>query len=109
MSGDKLKVWEFLSNADVSELHQLSNCSKKKADLIMECRPFTGWKDLVEKLQKKSGIGGEVLNSVQELLQIREVAATLVKKCGKLSSKMETAVAAGLSNVRTQPKILSEE
>lgn len=109
LSGEKLKVYEFLCNADLIELQQMPQCSKKKAELIMDCRPFEGWKDLLEKLERKSGVGGQVLNSVQELLQIREVAATLIKKCGKLAGKMEKAVAAGLSNVQSQPKMLSEK
>ncbi|KAK3921109.1 SWI/SNF-related matrix-associated actin-dependent regulator of chromatin subfamily A containing DEAD/H box 1-like protein [Frankliniella fusca] len=84
-------------------------CTKRKAELIIESRPFEGWKDMVEKLQRKGGAGCEVLNAAQELLQTREIAAELIRKCGKLASKMETAVAAGLSNVQAQPSIMSEK
>ncbi|XP_034255614.1 SWI/SNF-related matrix-associated actin-dependent regulator of chromatin subfamily A containing DEAD/H box 1 homolog [Thrips palmi] len=108
MTDDKRQVLNFLSEADVGELYQMSNCSKKKAELIIECRPFEGWKDTVEKLEKKSGLGAGILNSAQELLRTRKVAASLIKKCSKLSSQMETAISTGLSNLHKKPSIMSE-
>ena len=108
LTDDKRKVLEFLSKADAFELQQMHSCSKKKAELIIDCRPFEGWRDMVEKLQNKGSLGGEMLNHALDLLQTREVAAALIKKCGKLASKMEAAVAAGLSNVQTQPAMMSK-
>lgn len=108
MTGDRQKVFEFLSQADVAELQQMHSFSKKKAEAIVDCRPFQGWKDMLEKFQNKSGLGGELLNSAQDFLHTRDVAASLIKKCGKLASKMEEAVTAGLSKVKSQPSIMSE-
>lgn len=109
LTEDKRKVLDFLSTADVLELQQIYSCSKKKAELISDIRPFEGWKDMVEKIQSKGGLGGEILNNALDFLHTREVAAGLIKKCGKLASKMEAAVAAGLSNVQSQPSIMSEK
>lgn len=108
LTNEKRQVLEFLSEADSNELQQMSHCSKKKSELIIQCRPFEGWKDIVEKLENKSGIGAGILNSAQELLRTRKVAAALIKKCSKLSSQMETAVATGLSNLHKQPSNMSK-
>lgn len=109
MTDEKRQVLDFLTEAEVSELQQMSSCSKKKADLIIECRPFDGWKDIVEKLENKTGLGAGILNSAQELLRTRKVAASLIKKCSKLSSQMATAISTGLSNLHKQPSIMSEK
>lgn len=108
MTDEKQQILNFLTEADSNELQQMSSCSKKKADIIIECRPFEGWKDTVEKLENRSGVSAGLLNSAQELLRTRKVAASLIKKCSKLSSKMETAISAGL-NLHKQPSIMSEK
>lgn len=47
LMGDKKKVFEFFENATVNELQLMATCSKKKAEAIVELRPYTGWIDLV--------------------------------------------------------------
>jgi len=49
LTGDKKEVLEFLSTATVGELRVMPHCSQKKAEAIIEQRPYTGWKDLVSK------------------------------------------------------------
>lgn len=47
MNGDQRQVYEFLSTAGLSELLCMPNCSQKKAEAIIDQRPFTGWKNMV--------------------------------------------------------------
>ncbi|XP_052125182.1 SWI/SNF-related matrix-associated actin-dependent regulator of chromatin subfamily A containing DEAD/H box 1 homolog [Frankliniella occidentalis] len=108
LTEDKKEVFEFLSQSDLAEL-QTMPCSVKKAKLILENRPFRDWTDMVEKFQRKGGPGDEVLKSAQKLVQTRELASELIKQCRELSSQMEAAIAAGLSNVQSKPSIMSNE
>ena len=80
----------------------------KKAQAIIDARPFTSWRDIVKKFQHTKYLDTELLNSVQTLLATRNVVEALMKKCLKLSANMEKAVAAGASTVTQQPKGLSE-
>lgn len=47
LTGDKKKVLEFFETATLSELQLMQYCSKKKAEVLIDSRPFTGWIDLV--------------------------------------------------------------
>ncbi|KAJ4439324.1 hypothetical protein ANN_07446 [Periplaneta americana] len=107
LTGDKKEVLEFLSTATVGELRVMPHCSQKKAEAIIEQRPFSGWKDLVEKFQEGKFLGTELLNSAQDVLRARQVVQALMKKCSKLAAQMERAVAAGASSVMKQPSLLS--
>ncbi|XP_076232532.1 SWI/SNF-related, matrix-associated actin-dependent regulator of chromatin, subfamily a, containing DEAD/H box 1 [Calliopsis andreniformis] len=107
LTGDKKAVLEFMQNAMMSELLLMSQCSQKKANAIVEARPFESWRDLVEKFQNNKYLDTELLNSAQELLATRHAVETLMKKCLRLSTNIERAVAAGASAITKQPKGLS--
>ena len=47
LDADKKEVLDFLSTATISELRVMPQCSQKKAEAIIEQRPFNSWKDLV--------------------------------------------------------------
>lgn len=47
LTGDKKKVLDFFQTATAIELQLMATCSKKKAEGIIELRPFKGWIDLV--------------------------------------------------------------
>ena len=49
MSDDKKRVLEFYNEGQVQELACVQGCSKKKVEVIIKLRPFTGWIDLVRK------------------------------------------------------------
>ncbi|KAG7208704.1 hypothetical protein KM043_014907 [Ampulex compressa] len=107
LTGDKKAVLEFMQNAVASELLLMSQCSQKKANAIIEARPFENWRDLVEKFQNSKYLDTELLNSAQVLLATRHVLENLMKKCLRLSTNIEKAVAAGVSAITKQPKGLS--
>ncbi|XP_064213319.1 SWI/SNF-related matrix-associated actin-dependent regulator of chromatin subfamily A containing DEAD/H box 1 homolog isoform X2 [Tribolium castaneum] len=106
LTGDKRKVFEFMQTATESELQLMSFCSKKKAEAIIEARPFTGWVDLVQKLSNNKNLNTDLLNAAQQVLMTRNNIRHLMKKCTNLAQQMEKAVAAG-AGVKAQPRILS--
>ncbi|EEB13299.1 conserved hypothetical protein [Pediculus humanus corporis] len=108
MNTEQRKVYEFLSTAELSELLCMPNCSQKKAEAILDQRPFSGWKNMVEKFQEGKNLGTEILNYAQEVLYTRQVVNQLMQKCSRLAIEMEKAVSAGTSNVTVQPKLLNE-
>ncbi|KAG5890777.1 hypothetical protein JTB14_016513 [Gonioctena quinquepunctata] len=105
LTGDKKRVLEFFQTATVSELQLMNSCSKKKAENIIESRPFTGWVDLVEKLQTNK-LSTDLLNAAQQVLTTRNNIRHLMKKCTNLAQQLERAVAAG-AGVKEQPRSLS--
>ncbi|XP_046621833.1 SWI/SNF-related matrix-associated actin-dependent regulator of chromatin subfamily A containing DEAD/H box 1 homolog [Neodiprion virginianus] len=103
LTSDKKSVLDFMQNALHMELLLMSHCSQKRANAIIEARPFHDWRDLVQKFQNYRYLDTELLNSAQVLLGTRHVVDTLMKKCLRLSSILERAVAAGATNIRQQP------
>ncbi|XP_044252842.1 SWI/SNF-related matrix-associated actin-dependent regulator of chromatin subfamily A containing DEAD/H box 1 homolog isoform X2 [Tribolium madens] len=106
LTGDKKKVFEFMQTATEGELQLMSFCSKKKAEAIIDARPFTGWVDLVQKLSNNKNLNTDLLNAAQQVLMTRNNIRHLMKKCTNLAQQMEKAVAAG-AGVKAQPRILS--
>ncbi|XP_070156664.1 SWI/SNF-related matrix-associated actin-dependent regulator of chromatin subfamily A containing DEAD/H box 1 homolog [Polyergus mexicanus] len=109
LTGDKKAVLEFMQTALPSELLLMSQCSQKRANAIVETRPFQDWRDLVNKFQNTRYLDTELLNAAQVLLSTRHVVEILMKKCLRLSTNMEKAVAAGASTITQQPKALSPD
>ncbi|XP_029164330.1 SWI/SNF-related matrix-associated actin-dependent regulator of chromatin subfamily A containing DEAD/H box 1 homolog [Nylanderia fulva] len=109
LTGDKKAVLEFMQTAMTSELLLMSQCSQKRANAIVEARPFEDWRDLVNKFQITKYLDTELLNAAQVLLSTRHVVENLLKKCLRLSTNMEKAVAAGASAITQQPKLLSSD
>lgn len=106
LTGDKRKVMEFFETATLNELQLMNYCSKKKAELLIEARPFKSWIDLVEKLQSNKNLSTDLLNSAQQVLVTRNNIKQLMKKCTNIALQMERAVAAG-AGVKTQPNNLN--
>ncbi|XP_018300308.1 SWI/SNF-related matrix-associated actin-dependent regulator of chromatin subfamily A containing DEAD/H box 1 homolog [Mycetomoellerius zeteki] len=107
LTGDKKAVLEFMQNAVLAELLLMSQCSLKKAQAIIDARPFEDWRDLVNKFQNTKYLDTELLNAAQVLLSTRHAVELLMKKCLRLSINMEKAIAAGASSITQQPKALS--
>ncbi|KAL0107362.1 hypothetical protein PUN28_015725 [Cardiocondyla obscurior] len=109
LTGDKKAVLDFMQTALPSELLLLPQCSQKRVRAIISVRPFEDWRDLVNKFQNIKYLDTELLNAAQVLLSTRHVVELLMKKCLRLSTNMEKAVAAGASAITQQPKLLSPD
>lgn len=48
-SGVKGQIVQFFEEASLDELSLISGCSLKKAQKVMELRPFGGWRNLVRE------------------------------------------------------------
>uniref|UniRef100_A0A1Y1NGS1 SWI/SNF-related matrix-associated actin-dependent regulator of chromatin subfamily A containing DEAD/H box 1 homolog n=1 Tax=Photinus pyralis TaxID=7054 RepID=A0A1Y1NGS1_PHOPY len=105
LTSDKKKVLEFFNTAIPSELQLMATCSKKKADVLIEFRPFNDWVDLVQKLQENKNLNTDLLNAAQEVLLTRRNIQRLMKCCKNLAQQMERAVAKG-AGVKQQPALL---
>jgi len=65
LTSDKKAVLEFMQTAITSELLLMSQCSQKKANAIIEARPFEDWRNLVHKFQNTRYLDTELLNAAQ--------------------------------------------
>ncbi|XP_044729934.1 SWI/SNF-related matrix-associated actin-dependent regulator of chromatin subfamily A containing DEAD/H box 1 homolog isoform X2 [Chrysoperla carnea] len=108
LTHDKRRVLEFMQNAGPNELRLMASCSQKKVEAIIESRPFTGWVDLVHKLQDNKHLSPDLLNAAQRVLSTRNNVQHLMRKCTALAQQMERAVAAG-AGVKNQPSILTTD
>lgn len=54
-----------MQNAVLAELLLMSQCSLKKAQAIIDARPFEDWRDLVNKFQNTKYLDTELLNAAQ--------------------------------------------
>ncbi|KAJ8923061.1 hypothetical protein NQ315_001610 [Exocentrus adspersus] len=106
LTGDKKRVFEFFQTATMNELQLMNSCSKKKAEAVIESRPFSGWIDLVQKLQNNKNLSTDLLNYAQQVISTRNNIRHLMKKCKHLAHQLERAVAAG-AGVKEQPPSLS--
>lgn len=106
MSRDRKTVFEYLNNSSVHELQSIKSCSLKKAQLLVDLRPFRSWEDLVSKMRQNKFLSSDLLNNCQELLARRKNLSLIMKKCTKLIDKLETAVAEGKGLI-SQPATLS--
>lgn len=70
LTNDKKGVLEFMQNATQSELLQMPYCSQKRANAILEARPFRDWRDLVQKFQNYRYLDTELLNSAQVCVKL---------------------------------------
>ncbi|XP_066995826.2 SWI/SNF-related matrix-associated actin-dependent regulator of chromatin subfamily A containing DEAD/H box 1 homolog [Anabrus simplex] len=108
LAGEKQKVFDFLSTATAVELTSVSTFSQKKADVIIEQRPFSGWKHLVDVLSQNKYLGTNLLNATQDYLQMRDEINSLMKKCLKLATEMEQEIVTGAASIKEQPSLLSK-
>lgn len=89
---DKRRVLNFFNVGTAHELAAIQGCSKKKVENIMELRPYTGWGDLVQKLQLSRNLNTDMLNHTTMLIKMRDTIARLMERCEKITRRMETMV-----------------
>lgn len=106
MSIHRKEVYDFFNNANVGELTAIKACSMKKAELIIENRPYRNWEELVAKFHEKP-LQTELLNNCQEYLDKRNSLKKLMKKCKAIVLKLEKAVSDG-AGITEQPYTLNE-
>ncbi|KAL0979793.1 hypothetical protein UPYG_G00189740 [Umbra pygmaea] len=84
----KSKILLFFQEASLDELSLIAGCSLKKAQKIVELRPFAVWQDLKDIFQKVKGLSEELLLGCRVVLRERAVVQGLMSKCQTISGKM---------------------
>ncbi|XP_043917310.1 SWI/SNF-related matrix-associated actin-dependent regulator of chromatin subfamily A containing DEAD/H box 1 [Protopterus annectens] len=108
-----VKILSFLQEASQDELTLIPGCSVKKAQKIVELRPFNSWEALFSKFTKSNGVSEDLIWECKTVIQEREVILRLMNKCGEISKKLEEEVTritgeAGTSRTIEQPSILNK-
>lgn len=106
MTIQRKEVYDFFNNANVGELTSIKSCSIKKAEIIIENRPYRSWEELTTKFHEKP-LKTELLNFCQEYLDKRNSLKKLMKKCKAIVMKLEKAVSEG-AGITEQPFTLNE-
>jgi DNA uptake protein ComE-like DNA-binding protein len=106
MTKDKKEVHEFFNTATMNELTSIKSCSLRKAEVIVENRPYQNWHDLKLKFQTTKPLAPELLNNAQEYVNRRNSLKTIMKKCKNIVEKLQRAVEAG-ANITRQPSLLN--
>ncbi|XP_042229687.1 SWI/SNF-related matrix-associated actin-dependent regulator of chromatin subfamily A containing DEAD/H box 1 homolog [Homarus americanus] len=91
-TGDRQLVLQFFNEASIGELSAVGGCSKKKAEVISQIRPFKDWTDIVYKFQTGKYVGPELLNEAKTILHVRNTVQRLMKRCENIAKEMQTIV-----------------
>lgn len=108
----KKEILAFFQNASLDELSLISGCSIKKAQKIVELRPFDSWQSLIEVLHKNNGLSEDLLLGCRVVLKLRKVVLGLMSKCQTISSKMVKQVTEVMekgTGAMKQPSILNSQ
>ncbi|XP_023215093.1 SWI/SNF-related matrix-associated actin-dependent regulator of chromatin subfamily A containing DEAD/H box 1-like isoform X2 [Centruroides sculpturatus] len=83
----RASVLNFFQEATSEELISVPGCSKKKVDIIVGLRPFSGWMDLVNKFESNKYITPDLLNGARTLINTREAVIKLMQRCQRISEE----------------------
>uniref|UniRef100_A0A7N8X1K0 DNA helicase n=1 Tax=Mastacembelus armatus TaxID=205130 RepID=A0A7N8X1K0_9TELE len=108
MTDPKKEIIKFFQNASIDELSLIPGCSVKKAQKIVELRPFDSW----EIFHKENGLSEDLMLGCRVVLKERKVVLGLMSKCETISSKMVKQVTEVMekgTGAMKQPNILNSQ
>ncbi|XP_035628050.1 SWI/SNF-related matrix-associated actin-dependent regulator of chromatin subfamily A containing DEAD/H box 1b isoform X2 [Oncorhynchus keta] len=106
----KGQILRFFQEASLDELSLISGCSVKKAQRIVELRPFNEWENLLDALDKGNGLSTDLVQGCRVVLREWDVVRSLMTKCEKIANKMMqdvTQVVERDKGSQKQPEILN--
>ncbi|XP_053180990.1 SWI/SNF-related matrix-associated actin-dependent regulator of chromatin subfamily A containing DEAD/H box 1A [Scomber japonicus] len=112
MTEMKKEILTFFQEASIDELSLISGCSVKKAQKIVELRPYNEWQSLIDILIKNHGLSEDLLLGCRVVLRERKVVLGLMSKCETISSKMikkVTEVMKKGTGATKQPSVLNSQ
>ncbi|XP_034397575.1 SWI/SNF-related matrix-associated actin-dependent regulator of chromatin subfamily A containing DEAD/H box 1A isoform X2 [Cyclopterus lumpus] len=112
MTDLKKEMLNFFRDASIDELSLIAGCSVKKAQKILELRPFESWQSLVELFVKANGLSESLLLGCKVVLKERKVVLGLMSRCKTISSKMVkqvTEVMESGTGAMKQPILLNSQ
>ncbi|XP_072898553.1 SWI/SNF-related matrix-associated actin-dependent regulator of chromatin subfamily A containing DEAD/H box 1-like isoform X1 [Hemitrygon akajei] len=109
----RTKIISFLQEATVDELTLIPQCSLKKAQKIIELRPFNSWEALFKKFDKPHGLSEDLIWNCKTVIKEREVVLLLMNRCAEISQRLEKQVTeitedGGCHRTIEQPAILNK-
>ncbi|XP_076140327.1 SWI/SNF-related matrix-associated actin-dependent regulator of chromatin subfamily A containing DEAD/H box 1b isoform X2 [Alosa pseudoharengus] len=105
------QILDFFQEASMEELSLIEGCSAKKAQKIVELRPFKNWRDLDKALSGGNGLSMELLAGCREVLRERDVVQRLMGHCEEIAQKMSrdvTQVLESGTGSMEQPRVLND-
>ncbi|KAG8011946.1 SWI/SNF-related matrix-associated actin-dependent regulator of chromatin subfamily A containing DEAD/H box 1B [Nibea albiflora] len=112
MTEMKKEIIAFFQNASIDELSLIAWCSVKKAQKIVELRPYDSWESLKEVFHKDNGLSEDLLSGCRVVLKERKVVLGLMSKCETISSKMVKQVTEVMekgTGAMKQPRVLNSQ
>ncbi|XP_044052564.1 SWI/SNF-related matrix-associated actin-dependent regulator of chromatin subfamily A containing DEAD/H box 1A [Siniperca chuatsi] len=112
MTDLKKEILKFFQDASIDELSLIAGCSVKKAQKIVELRPFDSWQSLVDVFHKDNGLSEDLLLGCRVVLKERNVVQGLMSKCETISSKMVKQVTEVMekgTGAMKQPSVLNSQ
>ncbi|XP_044229844.1 SWI/SNF-related matrix-associated actin-dependent regulator of chromatin subfamily A containing DEAD/H box 1A [Thunnus albacares] len=112
MTEMKKEILSFFQEASIDELSLIAGCSVKKAQKIVELRPFDKWQSLVDAFNKDYGLSEDLLLGCRVVLKERKVVLGLMSKCETISSKMVKQVTMMMEKgtaATKQPSVLNSQ
>lgn len=94
---EMVTVVSFFNDCSVQELGSVPGLSAKKAEKIINMRPFDSWNDLVYKLDSAPNLSSQLIENCQCLLEERKVVENLMNQCEKISSKIQDMLTSRLN------------
>ncbi|XP_060707494.1 SWI/SNF-related matrix-associated actin-dependent regulator of chromatin subfamily A containing DEAD/H box 1-like isoform X3 [Hemiscyllium ocellatum] len=109
----RTKIVSFLQDGTVDELSLIPQCSLRKAEKIIELRPFNNWESLFKKFNRSHGLSEDLIWNCKIVIKEREVVLKLMNRCAEISQRLEEQVTeitedGGSHQTIEQPVILSE-
>lgn len=109
----RTKIVSFLQDATVDELYLIPQCSLKKAQKIIELRPFNSWEALFQKFKKPHGLSEDLIWNCKTVIKERAVVLLLMNRCAEISQRLEKQVTeitedGGSHRTIEQPDILNK-
>ncbi|XP_068560062.1 SWI/SNF-related matrix-associated actin-dependent regulator of chromatin subfamily A containing DEAD/H box 1A [Cebidichthys violaceus] len=112
MTDLKKEMLSFFRDSSIDDLTLIAGCSVKKAQKIVQLRPFNGWQSLLNVFIKDNGLSESLLLGCKVVLRERKVVLGLMSKCNTISSKMVkqvTEVMGRGTKTMKQPALLNSQ
>ncbi|XP_037083118.1 SWI/SNF-related matrix-associated actin-dependent regulator of chromatin subfamily A containing DEAD/H box 1 homolog [Pollicipes pollicipes] len=108
LAADRRLVVQYLDSATTDELACINGCSRKKAELIVQQRPFADWSAALARFMGLKGLNPQMLNATLRVLRMRQMLDRLLQRCGDIALKLKARVAELVQGRADQDKITEQ-
>ncbi|VDO00778.1 unnamed protein product [Rodentolepis nana] len=89
---------QFFNEAPLEELNQMTGCSQKTAEVIINLRPFNTVVDLKLRLDATRYLSTSLIDACKELMQTRAMFDNILKSCEAISQRVQSRIASLLAD-----------